>query len=58
MILTVCYTGSARLVGGENSAVGRVEVCNDNTWGTVCDLGWDDQDADAACMSAGFYWGM
>ena len=47
-----------RLVGGEHFAVGRLEVCNNNnTWGTVCDLGWDDVDADTACMSAGFYWG-
>ena len=54
----MCYDGDVRLVGGKHSAVGRVEVCKDNTWGTICDLGWNDLDARAACMSAGFYWGM
>ena len=54
----MCYGGDVRLVGGEHFAVGRLEVCNNNnTWGTVCDMGWDNVDADAACMSAGFYWG-
>ena len=55
----VCYSGDVRLVGGENYAVGRVEVCNNNnTWGTVCDVGWSNVDAEAACKSAGFYWGI
>jgi len=53
----VCNDGEVRLVGGEHTAVGRVEVCQDNVWGTVCNLGWDDQDALVACRSAGFYWG-
>ena len=54
---SVCYDGSVRLVGGEHGAMGRVEVCNNNTWGSVCDLDWDDRDAVAACKSAQFYWG-
>ena len=37
--------------------MGRVEVCNNNTWGSVCDLDWDDRDAVAACKSAEFDWG-
>ena len=54
----VCYNGDVRLAGGDNTAVGRVEVCFNNTWGTVCDLDWDDRDAAAACNSADFYWGI
>ena len=57
-IYTVCYPGSVRLAGGENRAEGRVEVCKDNTWGTVCDIGWDERDVEPACRSAGFYWGL
>ena len=57
-VIVVCYDGNVRLVGGSNTAMGRVEVCSNNTWGTVCDLGWDNRDAVPACMSAGFYWGM
>ena len=33
---------------------GRVEICLDNTWGTVCDLEWDDTDASTTCFQLGF----
>ena len=53
----VCDYGDIRLAGGEHEAIGRVEICMDNTWGTVCDLDWDDQDALPVCRSLGFIWG-
>ena len=33
---------------------GRVEVCNQNQWGSVCDMGWGIQDARVACYHAGY----
>lgn len=42
-----------RLVNGSHSCSGRVEVFNDNQWGTVCDNGWDHSDAAVICKEMG-----
>ena len=51
-----CQDGDIRLIGSsvELLNVGRVEVCNLNVWGTVCDDWFDLADATVACRQLGF----
>ena len=44
-----CATGDIRLVGGGVPNEGRIEICMNNVWGTVCDDGWDSTDATVVC---------
>ena len=44
-----CSDGDIRLAHGNSSYEGRVEVCVEGVWGTVCDEQWTTRDAEVIC---------
>ncbi len=49
-----CVNGSLRLADGDFANEGRVEVCINDIWGTICDDLWDNRDATVVCNQLGY----
>jgi len=57
-----CYDGQLRFSNisfgstpaGASYVQGRVEVCINGTFGAICDVGWDQLDAQVACREFGY----
>ena len=49
-----CGHGSLRLSGSESDNLGRLDICLNNVWGTICQNGWGDVDSRVACRQLGF----
>ena len=54
IITVLCNDGDIRLVGGTLEEEGRVEVCMNEAWGTVCDDSFTNVDANVVCGQLGY----
>ena len=53
-IVNVTYDNYlAQFTGGSFSITGRVAACQNGVYGSVCDMYWDQSDADVLCNSVG-----
>ena len=50
----LCEDGDIRLSGASSNRYGRVEVCVNGTWGTICDDFWNNADAIVVCKQLGY----
>ena len=48
-----CSNGEVRLVGGASNVSGRVEICHNRAWATVCNRLWRVEDATVVCRQLG-----
>ena len=61
-VSTACRDGDVLLMNGSVPSIGqregRVEICKNNVYGTVCDDFWDRLDGDVVCRQLNFTAGM
>ena len=50
-----CSDGEIRLAGEVTATSGRLEICYNHAWGTICNYQWEDSDSNVACRQLGFH---
>ena len=50
----LCDDGNIRLEGGTLEEEGRVEICMNEAWGTVCNHSFTSADANVVCRQLGY----
>ena len=53
-LVAPCPSQDVRLAGNTGYRSGRVEVCLDGSWGSICTDGWDLDDASVVCRQLGY----
>ena len=53
-MVIVCRHGEVRLGGSSYHTIGRVDVCINGTWGTICSTSFTDNDASVVCSDLGY----
>ena len=54
MFSEVCVNGDVRLVEGRTEMEGRVEICYNEKYGTICNGGLDMQSPAVICRQLGY----
>ena len=55
LFLGTCQDSDIRLQGNNNPLIGRVEICINGTWGTICPhYHWTNKDASVVCRQLGY----
>ena len=53
-----CTNNALRMIRSQNwtpfNGRGRIEICSNGQWGTICDDGWNLNDVKVACFQLGF----
>lgn len=49
-----CENGDVKLSGSSDPLRGRIEICMNEVWGTICDDFWDVNDTAVICRQLGF----
>lgn len=46
--------GEVRLTGGKSEMEGQVEICQNSSWGGICDSNWCGSNAKVVCRQLGY----